>query len=152
MGILIKLSRKPEGITRVGVSGLLWRNGKILLGLRHAGDASLPNQWCTPGGGVEFQEKLSDALIREFKEETHLDITVGDVVTVTQRIPTDLPHRHSVLVFYRVFSYGEPEIGEDFSNLRWFYYDELKDIVVTEQTMAAIEHQFRFFANSQKVE
>ena len=133
------------GIIRVGVSGILWCDGKVLLGLRHPGDLSLPNHWCTPGGGVNFRETLRDALIREFKEETHLTITVGDIVTVTERISSDPPERHSVMAFYRVYSDGKPEVGEDLVAVDWFNWDELQKLPVTEQTMAALAAQFSFY-------
>ena len=36
-----------------------------------------------PGGGLEFGEGPRDCLVREFKEETCLDITVGDHIYTT---------------------------------------------------------------------
>ena len=36
-----------------------------------------------PGGGLEFGEGTRDCLVREFKEETGLDITVGDHIYTT---------------------------------------------------------------------
>lgn len=36
-----------------------------------------------PGGGLEFGEGTRDCLIREFKEETGLDVTVGDHMYTT---------------------------------------------------------------------
>ncbi|MBC7650405.1 MAG: NUDIX domain-containing protein, partial [Deinococcales bacterium] len=36
-----------------------------------------------PGGGLEFGEGTRDCLVREFKEETNLDITVGTHIYTT---------------------------------------------------------------------
>ena len=36
-----------------------------------------------PGGGLEFGEGTRDCLKREFKEETNLDVTVGDHIYTT---------------------------------------------------------------------
>jgi len=36
-----------------------------------------------PGGGLEFGEGTRDCLVREFKEETGLDVTVGDHIYTT---------------------------------------------------------------------
>lgn len=36
-----------------------------------------------PGGGLEFGEGTRDCLVREFKEETGLDITVGEHIYTT---------------------------------------------------------------------
>jgi len=36
-----------------------------------------------PGGGLEFGEGTLDCLVREFKEETGLDVTIGDHIYTT---------------------------------------------------------------------
>jgi ADP-ribose pyrophosphatase YjhB (NUDIX family) len=36
-----------------------------------------------PGGGLEFGEGTRDCLKREFKEETNLDVTIGDHIYTT---------------------------------------------------------------------
>ncbi|MEY4382087.1 MAG: hypothetical protein RJA92_1467 [Bacteroidota bacterium] len=36
-----------------------------------------------PGGGLEFGEGTRDCLVREFKEETGLDVTIGDHIYTT---------------------------------------------------------------------
>lgn len=52
-----------------GASGILIRNGRVLLGKRNADDVALPNFWCSPGGGLEIGEIPQTCLIREFVEE-----------------------------------------------------------------------------------
>lgn len=59
--------------TRIGCYGLITENDKILLcrlcdGLQHHG------RWTLPGGGLEFGEKLEEALVREVFEETGLSV------------------------------------------------------------------------------
>lgn len=66
-----------NGQVRVRVCGLLVHQGAILL-TAHRG--ILPNAasfWSPPGGGWHFGESVKECLVREFKEETGLDITVG---------------------------------------------------------------------------
>ena len=38
-----------------------------------------------PGGGLEFGEGTKDCLIREFKEETNLDVTLGEFYEAIQQ-------------------------------------------------------------------
>ena len=45
----------------------------------HAGLWSAEPFWTPPGGGVEFGEGLSEALVREVREETGVDVEVGPV-------------------------------------------------------------------------
>jgi 8-oxo-dGTP diphosphatase len=48
-------------------------NNEILCALRSP-DMSMPNLWEFPGGKVEENEGLSDAIVREIKEELKCDI------------------------------------------------------------------------------
>lgn len=57
--------------TNKGVRGIIIKNGEILLIHRFKqGDV----YWVVPGGGVEEGETLEEALRREMKEETGLDV------------------------------------------------------------------------------
>lgn len=58
--------------TASAVAGILWKDEKILLVKR----ARKPSQGLLdfPGGFVDFEETLEQALIREIKEELNLDI------------------------------------------------------------------------------
>ena len=62
---------------RVRVCGLHLTDQGILL-LKHEGIGKKGFLWSPPGGGIESNENARSALIREFKEETHLDIVVED--------------------------------------------------------------------------
>ena len=124
----------------VGASGILTRKGKVLLGLRSADDSSLPGQWCTPGGGVEPGERINDAIVREFLEETDLKVSVlPDFVSVQERISDK---SHTVLVFKHVTCDNATplEAKEGFSQVRWFSKEEIP-LNTTEMTRAAL-HEF----------
>ena len=60
------------------VAGLVIRDGQILVSQRRA-DQSLPLQWELPGGKVEPGEPPVDALVREFREELAITVTVGRI-------------------------------------------------------------------------
>jgi len=65
----------------IRVYGILMdRNNKILVS-----DEFIRGNYFTkfPGGGLEFGEGTRDCLAREFKEETNLDVTVGDHLYTT---------------------------------------------------------------------
>ena len=52
---------------------------KILLCKRN-NQGSFPGMWSVPAGSIEKGEKSIDAAVREFKEETNIDIKDGDLV------------------------------------------------------------------------
>ena len=57
------------------VYGLLISQGRVLVSQENRGGFVMVK---FPGGGLEFGEGLSDCLVREFKEELNISITVGD--------------------------------------------------------------------------
>lgn len=81
---------------RIRVCGLLFENNKILLVKHQLDDYQL---WSPPGGGVEFGETTEQTLVREFKEEVKLDITVMEFLFFTEHIK---PPLHAIELFYKV--------------------------------------------------
>lgn len=65
----------------IRVYGILLNENKNIL----VSDEFIKGNYFTkfPGGGMEFGEGTRDCLIREFKEETGLDITVGEHIYTT---------------------------------------------------------------------
>lgn len=77
---------EPCGFVRyqnptVGVAVVLMRGGRILLGRRAKG-CSYEGKWCIPCGHVEWDEDIRVAGVREFEEETGLQVELGKVVAV----------------------------------------------------------------------
>ncbi len=81
---------------RLRVCGLCWQEASLLLIMHSMGSNDF---WAPPGGGVEFQETLEDALKREFLEETGLDVEVGKFVFGCEFIKNPL---HAVELFFEV--------------------------------------------------
>lgn len=74
---------------RIRVTGILIENNKILL-LKQKVNSE--RNWSLPGGKVEENETLKDALVRELNEETGLDIKVGRLLYVCDHIIKDQEH------------------------------------------------------------
>jgi 8-oxo-dGTP diphosphatase len=51
------------------VAALLFRSGKVLMGLRAAGRTFYPDVWDLFGGHVEERESQAETLVRELREE-----------------------------------------------------------------------------------
>jgi ADP-ribose pyrophosphatase YjhB (NUDIX family) len=74
---------RSGGIFKVRPSGVLIEDGRLLL-LRQAVTAK--RHWSLPGGALEHGETIEHCLVRELKEETGLEVKVGDLLYVTDRI------------------------------------------------------------------
>lgn len=91
----------------VGVGAVIVHEGKVLLVRRK--HEPLAGQWSLPGGAVEVGETLEACLVREMLEETGLEVSVGPVIEVLDRITRDDEGRvmyHFVLVDYLCWPTG----------------------------------------------
>lgn len=59
-------------------SAFIFQDGKLLVVKRSEHEDSFPGIYEIPGGHIELGESFQDGLQREVKEETGLDVTVGD--------------------------------------------------------------------------
>ena len=85
----------------IGVGAVIVQDGRVLLVQRRS--EPLAGRWSLPGGAVELGETLEAAVIREMREETGLEVQVGPVIEVLDRITHDdagRVHYHYVLVDY----------------------------------------------------
>src|SRR5205085_1535452 len=62
-----------------------------------------------PGGGLEFGEGTRDCLKREFKEETNLDVTIGDHIYTTDFYQMSAFNKaHQIVIIYYSVQTSEP--------------------------------------------
>jgi mutator protein MutT len=99
----------------VGVGAVIVENGKVVLVKRRY--EPLAGRWSLPGGTLELGETLEEGVAREMREETGLEVEVGPVIEVFDRIITDDTRRiryHFVLVDYLCWpANGELQAGSD---------------------------------------
>jgi ADP-ribose pyrophosphatase YjhB (NUDIX family) len=90
-----------------GVGAVIVDDGKVVL-IRRRFDP-LKGQWSLPGGAVELGETLESSVAREMLEETGLEVEVGPVIEVFDRITFDDDGRvryHYILVDYLCWPRG----------------------------------------------
>jgi mutator protein MutT len=112
----------------VGVGAVLVRDGEILLEKRKNEPGK--GKWSIPGGLVELGETVEEAVIREVKEETGLDVEKPEQVDVVDGITKDENGRvkyHFVIIdFFLRLRGGELEASSDAEDLRWVRLDQVE--------------------------
>ena len=125
----------------VGVGAVIVDDGTVVLIRRRY--EPLQGQWSLPGGGVEIGETLEGAVAREMVEETGLDVVVGPVIEVFDRIMRDDQERvryHYVLIDYLCWPIaGELRAGSDVDAAIWVEPADLAAYNLTAKATAVIE-------------
>lgn len=109
---------------KVGAGVLVERDGKVVLVRR--GVVPAIGSWCLPSGFVEYDEGPEEAAVREFLEETGLEVRVTGLLDVK-------PYKNDargpgVIILYRgQVVGGELRPGDDASEVGFFGPDELPD-------------------------
>ncbi len=122
-----------------GVGVVIIRDGCLLLIKRGRGaNAGL---WAVPGGKVEFGETRRAAAAREAREETGLEVSVGDVAWIGEAIgPGEPPEWHFTLVdFFATPIGGEVLAGDDADDIDWVPIESVLERPVTPTMVDLIE-------------
>ena len=115
----------------VGVGVVVIDQGRMLLVER--GRGILAGSWAVPGGKVRYGERLTEAAVREVREETGLDVELGDVVWTGESLgDSDPPEHHVVLVDFtgRVVG-GEARAGDDAADVAFVPVEDLRSWPLT---------------------
>ncbi len=108
---------------KLAVAVLVARDGCLLLGKRGPGTRE-PGKWSFPAGFVERGEPVERAAAREAREETGLDVIVGNLVGLYSTEGETV-----VLAVYEASSaVGEPRAGDDLVQVGWFAFSDLPEL------------------------
>jgi 8-oxo-dGTP diphosphatase len=114
------------------VGAIILRGDEILL-IKRGAEPAL-GKWSIPGGSVEIGETLREAVRREVKEETNLDVEVGKLAGITDLIveKEGILTWHYVLInYFATATEGDPVAATDVSECRWVKLSDLGDYDVT---------------------
>ncbi len=109
----------------LAVDAVLRVDGKILLIRR--GNPPFQGYWALPGGFVECGETVEEAVIREIKEETNLEMVIEGILGVYSEPDRD-PRGHVVSIVFMGSAEGEPSAGDDARESKLFDIDEVKKL------------------------
>jgi len=109
-------------------------------------------EWSLPGGLLELGESLVDAVKREIKEETNLDIEVGPVIETFDRVHRDDAGKiryHFVIVDYVCWPItGDASPGSDAEEVAWVTASDIDSYNVNAHAKAVIERGLNYHRQS----
>lgn len=86
-----------------------------------------PYGWALPGGFVDIGERVEEALVREMREETTLDVTRHELIGIYSDPARDTRF-HTVSMVYRCTATGTPKGADDAKEARVFTLGELASL------------------------
>lgn len=107
----------------VSVDGLITIDNKIVL-IKRAQNP-YKDYWALPGGYVDWNETMEEAVSREVEEETSLKVIKVDFMKIYS-----LPQRHPEQLIagaYIIKTSGTIKAGDDAADIQLFHYDDLPE-------------------------
>jgi 8-oxo-dGTP diphosphatase len=134
----------------IGVGAVVFRGEEVLVIKR--GKPPFLDQWSIPGGGLHYGERLLDAVAREVREETGVEISILGLLDVFEAPPFEADGEilnHTLLIDYIAdWVSGEVVAGDDAAAAEFVSFEEAQQRLswnVTRQAVArAAEWRARF--------
>jgi len=138
-----RMQRKFPKHPLVGVGGVVIHRDRALLIRR--GSEPLKGEWSIPGGMLELGEELADAVQRELKEETGLEVEPLECILVFDRIMREGARvkYHFVIVDYLCRrKRGRLRPASDVVDARWVRREDLPQYHLTDIATEVILRAF----------
>lgn len=139
---------------RTVVKALITNRGQILIGKKEEKeDHPISGEWHILGGHLEHGEQVEEAVKREVKEETGLEVDVHQAVDIMS-FSWDGNEKDSLqIVFHCVAESRSEEVLDDLEEVKWVSPDEITDYVHSEEAerLENREDQAQFLKKMQKM-
>ena len=141
-------TQHPAPCIVVAVGAIVTDGERVLLIQR--GHPPGQGLWSIPGGRVELGETLHAALRREIQEECGLDVDVGDVAIMLDRVTRDSDG--SVRSHYLILDFWSTPVGSpipdvrassDASDAGWYTLDQIRQLPTTNKLADYLEEALR---------
>jgi len=118
----------------LAVSAAIFRDGRVLIVRRARPPAR--GVYTLPGGGVELGETLEEAVVREVREETSLDVEPVALAGYRQAIARDgegrIERHFVILPFAARWLGGDISLNEELAEAHWLEPSALAGLQTTE--------------------
>ena len=130
---------------RVVVGGVIAYGNRVLIVQRASDEEAYPDLWEVPSGKKEPLEKVTDAVLREVKEETGLTaeiIKMVDVFNFSVEKPDETRDVTQINFLLKLIGNSEVKLSNEHQNFAWITKDEINNYNLSEETKSAITKAF----------
>ena len=130
---------------RVVVGGVIVHDNKVLIVQRASDEEAYPDLWEVPSGKKEPLEKVTDAVLREVKEETGLTaeiIKMVDVFNFSVEKPDETRDVTQINFLLKLIGNSEVKLSNEHQNFAWISKDEINNYNLNEETKTSIKLSF----------
>jgi len=146
------MSREYPKSPLIGV-GVVVLNGDDVLLIRR-GKPPRQGEWSLPGGLQDVGETVAEAAVREIREETNVEITLGGLIDVFDSIIRDEDNKvkfhYTLIDFAAQWKSGIPVAGDDAMDAAWKPISEISALNLWNESVSAI-HKANQMINSTPV-
>lgn len=139
---------------RTVVKALITNRGQILIGKKEKQEGHpISGKWHILGGHLEHGEQIEEAVKREVKEETGLEVEIHQAVDI-MTFAWDGEEKNSLqMVFHCVTDSRDEEALDDLEEVKWVSPDEITDYVHSEEAerLEKREDQAQFLEKMKKM-
>lgn len=108
---------------KVGVDAAVFNDQKRILLHRRTDD----HRWCLPCGWIEVNESPAEAIVREVREETGLEVVPTHILGVYDLKADKLHPHHTITIFYLCRpTGGELAISHESTDIGYFSIDQVE--------------------------
>lgn len=119
----------------LGVGGIVWQEDKVLL-VQRAQNPGKGN-WTIPGGYVDQKERISEAIVRELREETGLETEPVSLIALRDR-PGNKHDMYMIFLLRYLGGELKPQ-REEVSDIGFFTIEECLTLPLAHLSLSVIE-------------
>jgi len=130
---------------RVVVGGVIIKENKVLIVQRSSDEEAYPDLWEVPSGKKEPLEKVTDAVLREVKEETGLIteiVKVNDVFNFVVEKSDEIRDVTQINFLLKLASDSEVKLSSEHQNFAWIIKEEIDNYNLSKETKTSINIAF----------